>query len=137
MNHARLHLSQSKRKKTLDDEHVVELEPHSLLGVFQSSIGISHKGLRNFLVLDGIGIKAILHLGLIHRPFEIVHQRFLLKLGGGRKRDKNTIVFWLLVRNEGFHQPLRDHMVQCIGLVRNADGPYGRRRSSWEGFHCV
>ncbi|GFT95458.1 hypothetical protein NPIL_484431 [Nephila pilipes] len=24
-------------------------------------------------------------------------------------------------------QPLPGHMVQCIGLVRNADGPHGRR----------
>ncbi|GFT00510.1 hypothetical protein NPIL_48301 [Nephila pilipes] len=137
MNGSRLHLSQSERKKTLDDEHVVELEAHSLVGVFQSSIGISHKGLRNFLPLDGIGIKAILDLCLMDRPFKIVHQRFLLKPGGGRKRNKNAIVFGFLIGDEGFHQPLPDHMVQCIGLVRNADGPHGRRRSSWEGIHCV
>ncbi|GFU37064.1 hypothetical protein NPIL_591501 [Nephila pilipes] len=98
---------------------------------------ISQEGLRNFFPLDGIGIKPIFHLGLMYRPFEIVHQRFLLKPSGGRKRDKNAIVFGFLVSDEGFHQHLPDHMFHRIGLVRKADGQYGRRRSSWEGIHRV
>ncbi|GFS53454.1 hypothetical protein NPIL_44431 [Nephila pilipes] len=58
----------------------------------------------------------------MYRPFEIVHQRFLLKPGVGRKRYKNAIVFGFLVSDEGFHQPLPDHMFHRIGLVRKADG---------------
>ncbi|GFT96592.1 hypothetical protein NPIL_99751 [Nephila pilipes] len=119
MNSARLHLSKSERKETFNDEHVVELEAHSLVGVFQSSIGISHKGLRNFLPLDGIGIKAILDLGLMDRTFNCLINVFFETRWWGQKREVKQDCFGFVISNEGFLPPALAGPM--IGLVSRTD----------------
>ncbi|GFS98177.1 hypothetical protein NPIL_236461 [Nephila pilipes] len=55
-------------------------------------------------------------LGPHGSPFKIIHRVSTLKPGGGKKTNKMRLFFGFLINVEGFHQPLPDHMVQCIVL---------------------
>ncbi|GFU11508.1 hypothetical protein NPIL_203571 [Nephila pilipes] len=137
VDHAHIQLSQSKEKEALYNNYVIVNESHSLVRIFESSIGISQRSLGNFVLLDYILIKPIFLPSLHHRVLKIVQMSFLLKPGRRGKRYKYAFVLGLLIGDERFHHPLPDHMFHRIGLFWKVDEHHDQQRKSWEGIHFV